>query len=69
MTIVILEIVREKNYTHTHTHTHDLFFGLFRAIPEAYGGSQARGLISAIAAGLRQSHSNDRSEPHLRPAP
>ena len=31
----------------------------------AYGGSQARGLIGAIAAGLRQSHSNARSEPCL----
>ena len=35
------------------------FFGLFsRAAPAAYGGSQARGLIGAIATGLRQSHSN-----------
>ena len=24
----------------------------------AYGGSQARGLVGAVAAGLRQSHSN-----------
>ena len=31
--------------------------------PSAYGGSQARGPIKAIAAGLRQSHSNARSEP------
>ena len=36
-------------------------FYLFRAIAMAYGGSQARGLIRAIAAGLRQSHSNARS--------
>ena len=35
----------------------------------AYGGSQARGPIGPTAAGLRHSHSNDRSEPHLRPAP
>ena len=28
----------------------------------AYGGSQARGLIGAVASGLRQSHSNARSE-------
>jgi len=33
----------------------------------AYGGSQARGLIGAIAASLRQSHSNEESEPHLQP--
>ena len=44
------------------------FFCLFvfsRAAPEAYGGSQARGLIGATAAGLHHSHSNARSEPHL----
>ena len=35
----------------------------------AYGGSQARGLIGAVAAGLRHSHSNAGSEPHLQPAP
>ena len=33
-------------------------FLLFRAAPVAYGGSQARGWIRAIAAGLRQSHSS-----------
>ena len=31
------------------------------------GGSQARGLIGAVAAGLRQSHSNDKSELRLLP--
>ena len=45
------------------------FFGLFRATPMAYGGSQARGPIRAVAAGLRQSHSNGGSEPRLRPTP
>ena len=39
------------------------FFGLFRAAPGAYGGSQARSRIGAVAAGLRHSHSNARSEP------
>ena len=34
----------------------------FRAAPTAYGGSQAWGLIGAIAAGLHQGHSNARSE-------
>ena len=33
-------------------------FCLFRASPTAHGGSQARGLIGAAAAGLHQSHSN-----------
>ena len=37
----------------------------FRATPTAYGDSQAQGPIGATAAGLRQSHSNARSEPHL----
>ena len=41
------------------------FFGLFRAAPMEYGSSQARGRISAAAAGLR--HSSARSEPYLRP--
>ena len=45
------------------------FFCLFRTAPVAYAGSQARGLIGCIAAGLRQSHSNARSEPHLQPTP
>ena len=35
----------------------------------AYGVSQARGQIRAAAAGLRHSHSNATSEPHLRPIP
>ena len=34
------------------------FFAFSRATPLAYGGSQARGLIGAVATGLRQSHSN-----------
>ena len=39
------------------------------AAPAAYGGSQARGLIGAVAASLRQSHSNAGSEPRLQPTP
>ena len=42
-----------------------LHFVLFRAASEAYGGSQARGLIGAVATSLHQSHSNARSEPRL----
>ena len=37
----------------------------FRAVAEAYGGSQARSRIRAAAASLHHSHSNTRSEPHL----
>ena len=49
-----------------------LFYRLFafsKAAAEAYGSSQARGLIRAVAAGLRQSHSNTGSEPCLQPTP
>ena len=49
-----------------------LFFCLFAiswAATAAYGCSQARGLIGAIATGLRQSHSNTGSEPRLHPTP
>ena len=35
----------------------------------AYGGSQARGQIGAVATGLCHSHSNTRSETHLQPTP
>ena len=51
-----------------------LFFRLFfvfclsRAAPVAHGGYQARGLIVATALAY-SSHSNARSEPHLRPTP
>ena len=46
-----------------------IYVGLFRAIPAAYGGSQARSLIRATAAALRQSHSNARSEQCQQPTP
>ena len=35
---------------------------VFRAVPAVYGGSQARDLIGAVAAGLRHSYSNKGSE-------
>ena len=37
------------------------YFAFSRAAPAAYGGSQAKGLIRAVAAGLCHSHSNARS--------
>ena len=43
------------------------FFFLFRAQPEAYGGSQARDQIRATAVGLR--HSKAGSESYGRPTP
>ena len=45
------------------------FFGPFRAASAACGGSQARGRIRAVAAGLHHSHSNSGSEPSLRLTP
>uniref|UniRef100_A0A8D1M6W5 HPS5-like beta-propeller domain-containing protein n=1 Tax=Sus scrofa TaxID=9823 RepID=A0A8D1M6W5_PIG len=44
-------------------------FAISWAAPAAYGGSQARGRIGAVATGLRQSHSNSGSEPRLQPTP
>ena len=45
-----------------------VLFCLFRATP-VYGGSQARGLIGAVASSPHHSHSNPRSEPPLQPSP
>ena len=45
------------------------FFAFSRATPAAYGGSQTRGPIGAVASGLCQSPSNSGSEPRLRPTP
>ena len=46
-----------------------LSFCFVRAALAAYGGSQARGPIGAVDAGLRQSHSNTGSKPCPRPTP
>ena len=40
-----------------------LFLPFLGLLPAAYGGSQARGLIGAVAADLRHSHSKAGSEP------
>ena len=44
-------------------------FAISWAAPAAYGGSQARGLIGAVATGLLQSHSNTGSKPRLQSTP
>ena len=44
-------------------------FAFSRATPVAYGGSQARGQIGAVADGLHHSHSHVGSEPRLGPTP
>ena len=49
--------------------TYFCLFAFSRATPVAYGGSQARGLIGAVATSLLQSHSNVGSKPHLQPIP
>ena len=46
-----------------------VFFAISWAAPMTYGSSQARGLIGAVAADLRQSHRNKGSEPRLQPTP
>ena len=45
------------------------FFVFSRAEPAAYGDSQPRGPIGAVAASLQHSHSNTRSEQHLWATP
>ena len=46
-----------------HETNNGLFWGdLFRAVPGAYGGSQTRGGIAAVAAGLHHSRSKVGSE-------
>uniref|UniRef100_A0A8W4FMI7 Dynein axonemal heavy chain 8 n=1 Tax=Sus scrofa TaxID=9823 RepID=A0A8W4FMI7_PIG len=45
------------------------FFAISWAASAAYGDSQARGPIGAVATGLLQSHSNKGSEPRLQPTP
>ena len=42
---------------------------VFRATPSTYGGSQARGQISAVATRLHHSHSHSGSEPRLQLTP
>ena len=42
---------------------------VFRATPEAYGSSEARDHIRAVAVGLHHSHSNTRPKPRLQPTP
>ena len=46
-----------------------VFFFPLRAASMAYGGSQARGCIRAVATSLHLSHSNEGCKPHLQPTP
>ena len=42
---------------------------IFRTTSTAYGSSQVRGRIIAVATGLDHSHSYAKSKPHLWPTP
>ena len=57
----------QAKYKNTENGTHFILFLL--ATPMAHGDSQARGLMGAVAACLRHSHSNMGSEPFLQPTP
>ena len=60
------------NIIYIYTYIYIFFFCLFDIswdTPTAYGGSQARSRIGAVAAGLRQSHGSAGSKPRLRPTP
>ena len=61
-----LEIGKPYMYVRT---TICVYVGLFRATPSAYGSSQSKGGIGAIALSLLYSHRNAGSELHLRPTP
>ena len=60
-----------KRHLHFLCFTKFLFslFLLSRATLMAYGGSQGRGPIGAVAGGLHHSHSNAGFELHLQPTP
>ena len=65
------KVLKEQQQQKNHVHHQSFFFTLsfFRAMPMAYGISQARGQIRATAAGLHHIHSNVGSEPCLQPTP
>ena len=46
-----------------------LLIYFFRTTPVAYGSSQVRGRVGAVAASLHHSHSNTGSNMHLQPTP
>ena len=57
------------DFIYLFTYLLTVFLPFSRAAPTAYGGSQARGLIWAVATGLCQNHSIVGSEPSLLPTP
>ena len=62
---VIIRIATDISVNYLPANALTVYFFVFsRAEPAAYGGSQARGSVGAVAAGLHHRHSNARS--HLR---
>ena len=65
ISIIILALCwGEENFTMA-----SLWNFFWGGTPAAYGGSQARGQITAVAASLHHSHSNTISDQHLQPTP
>ena len=51
--MIVVRVIEVRKTLYTFFFFLSFFF--FRATPETYGGSQARGLIRAVAAGLQHS--------------
>ena len=64
---ILLSIVATSVYIPTNIFF--LYLHFFGDAPVAHGGSQARGLIGAVSAGLCHSRSKLGSKPRLRPTP
>ena len=62
---ISIKLLKKVKGLFTKGFSFSLLFCLLRAAPTAYGGSQARSWIRAVAAGLHHSLSNARSEPCL----
>ena len=63
------EIIYTDSGSQPCLHFFFFFLSFSRATPEAHGGSQAKGPVGAVAAGLCHSHSNTRAELHLQTTP
>ena len=58
-----LEFKKKSKHIYSKVWNPFSFFCLFRTTPTAYRGSQAKGRIRAVAAGLHHSHTNTRVAP------
>ena len=68
---ITFSTVQDKiiSYSKSRIEVFFFFFHFLGPHPGTYESSQARGQITAAAGGLRHTHSNARSELHLRPTP